>query len=167
MAIYEHNYSFGSIIPFNVRLFVHEKTYGDSVKHFWKIDCKTWRSSDDQTWSKMQFCSHHSIVKYQVAILSVENTEAVLSISENLRFKGQGNYVAKYMCRQKCSLELHAIYKGRFWRPMCDFSILSQLAGGGMPSTLQCWILSSYLLVYQAQIYVGSTQLMYLNADKF
>ena len=52
-------------------------------------------------------------------------------------------------------LKPHALFNS-FWRPICDLGILSQTAGGGIPSTLQHRILSSFIFILP---------LMYLDKD--
>ena len=85
-------------------------------------------------------CSFGAITPFNVVswnfCQSKRLTGTVLSISENLRAKDQGHQMTKY--GQKCSFGaiIYAHYKGGLLRLIYDLGILSQSAGGGIPSTL-------------------------------
>ena len=94
-----------------------EKTYWDSVKHFWKFEGHKWKSSDDQIWTIVQFWSHQSILKYQVAIF-VNWKHLITGDGQCWAFMkiwGSKVKVTRWPSTGKNAvLEPHALYKGGF-----------------------------------------------------
>ena len=110
--------------------------------------------TDDHIWAKLQFWCCHSNLMYQVAHI-FENTNWG-SVKHFWKFGVHGSKVkvTRWLDMGKSSdLEPYAHYTGGFWRPICDLGILSPLAGRGIPTTIQHWLLSSMMYIFMVSYF--------------